>query len=72
MTNRDFFIRCWEDEYPVFLKTFRAVHADRGTTGRTPTRARRPIWCGCRSSKNVAGSSFWKPGKSTGRYRQSP
>jgi len=29
MTNREFFIRCWEDEYPVFLKTFRAVPADR-------------------------------------------
>jgi uncharacterized damage-inducible protein DinB len=29
MTNREFFIRCWEDEYPVFLKTFKAVPADR-------------------------------------------
>jgi len=29
MTNREFFIRCWEDEYPVFLKTLRAVPADR-------------------------------------------
>lgn len=29
MTNREFFIRCWEDEYPVFLKTMRAVPADR-------------------------------------------
>ena len=28
MTNREFFIRCWEDEYPVFLKTFKAVPAD--------------------------------------------
>jgi len=29
MTNREFFIRCWEDEYPVFVKTFKAVPADR-------------------------------------------
>ena len=29
MTNRDFFVRCWEDEYPVFLKTFKAVPANR-------------------------------------------
>lgn len=29
MTNREFFIRCWEDEYPVFLKTFHAVPADK-------------------------------------------
>ncbi len=29
MTNREFFIHCWQDEYPVFLKTFRAVPADR-------------------------------------------
>jgi uncharacterized damage-inducible protein DinB len=29
MTNREFFIRCWEDEYPVFLKTLKAVPADR-------------------------------------------
>ncbi|HYA24980.1 MAG TPA: DinB family protein [Terriglobales bacterium] len=29
MTNREFFIRCWQDEYPVFLKTMRAVPADR-------------------------------------------
>lgn len=29
MTNREFFIHCWEDEYPVFLKTFKAVPADR-------------------------------------------
>jgi uncharacterized damage-inducible protein DinB len=29
MSNREFFIRCWEDEYPVFLKTLRAVPADR-------------------------------------------
>lgn len=29
MTNREFFIRCWEDEYPVFLKVFRAVPADK-------------------------------------------
>ena len=29
MTNREFFIRCWEDEYPVFLKALRAVPADR-------------------------------------------
>jgi uncharacterized damage-inducible protein DinB len=29
MTNREFFVRCWEDEYPVFLKTLRAVPADR-------------------------------------------
>lgn len=27
MTNREFFIRCGEDEYPVFLKVFRAVPA---------------------------------------------
>jgi uncharacterized damage-inducible protein DinB len=29
MTNREFFIRCWEDEYPVFIKTFKAVPADK-------------------------------------------
>jgi len=29
MTNRQFFIRCWQDEHPVFLKTFRAVPADK-------------------------------------------
>jgi len=29
MTNREFFIHCWEDEYPVFLKTMRAVPAAR-------------------------------------------
>ena len=29
MTNRQFFIRCWEDEYPIFVKTFKAVPADK-------------------------------------------
>ncbi|HVP51800.1 MAG TPA: DinB family protein [Terriglobales bacterium] len=29
MTNREFFIRCWEDEYPVFVKTLKAVPADK-------------------------------------------
>lgn len=29
MTNREFFIRCWEDEYPVFLKVLKAVPADK-------------------------------------------
>lgn len=29
MTNREFFIRCWEDEYPVFVKTMKAVPADK-------------------------------------------
>jgi len=28
MTNREFFIRCWEDEYPAFVKTFKAVPPD--------------------------------------------
>jgi len=28
MNNREFLIRCWEDEYPVFLKTLKAVPAD--------------------------------------------
>ncbi len=29
MTNREFFIRCWEDEYPTFMKVFKAVPADK-------------------------------------------
>jgi len=29
MTNREFLIRCWEDEYPVFVKTLNAVPADK-------------------------------------------
>ncbi len=29
MTNREFFIHCWQDEYPVFLRMFRAVPPDR-------------------------------------------
>ncbi|HVO80527.1 MAG TPA: DinB family protein [Terriglobales bacterium] len=29
MTNREFFIHCWEDEYPVFLKVIEAAPADR-------------------------------------------
>ncbi len=29
MTNRRFFVRCWEDEYPVFVNTFKAVPADK-------------------------------------------
>ncbi len=29
MTNREFFIECWEQEYPTFLQVFRAVPAAR-------------------------------------------
>jgi uncharacterized damage-inducible protein DinB len=29
MTNREFFIRCWEDEYPCFVKVMKAVPADK-------------------------------------------
>ena len=29
MTNREFFIRCWDDEYPTFLNVLRAVPPDR-------------------------------------------
>ncbi len=29
MTNREFFIHCWEDEYPVFMNVLKAVPADR-------------------------------------------
>jgi uncharacterized damage-inducible protein DinB len=29
MTNREFFIYCWEDEYPCFLKVLKAVPADK-------------------------------------------
>lgn len=29
MTNREFFIRCWQDEYPVFINVLKAVPADR-------------------------------------------
>ncbi len=29
MSNRLFYIRCWEDEYPVFVKTLKAVPADK-------------------------------------------
>jgi len=29
MTNREFFIHCWEDEYPVFLKVMESVPAER-------------------------------------------
>ncbi len=29
MTNREFFIRCWEDEYPIFVNTLKAVPADK-------------------------------------------
>ena len=29
MTNREFFIECWEQEYPTFVKVFRAVPADK-------------------------------------------
>lgn len=25
MTNREFFLLCWKDEYPVFLKSFQAI-----------------------------------------------
>lgn len=29
MTNREFFIECWEQEYPTFVKVFKAVPADK-------------------------------------------
>jgi uncharacterized damage-inducible protein DinB len=29
MTNREFFIKCWRQEYPTFVKVFRAVPADK-------------------------------------------
>ncbi len=29
MTNRQFFLRCWEQEYPTFIKVLKAVPADR-------------------------------------------
>ena len=29
MTNREFFIRRWRQEYPTFVKVLRAVPADR-------------------------------------------
>jgi uncharacterized damage-inducible protein DinB len=29
MTNREFFIQCWRDEYPVFVKVLNAVPGDR-------------------------------------------
>ena len=29
MTNREFFIRCWRQEYPTFVKVLRAVPADK-------------------------------------------
>ena len=29
MTNRQFFLKCWQEEYPTFLKVLRALPADR-------------------------------------------
>jgi len=29
MTNREFFIRCWRQDYPTFVKVLRAVPADK-------------------------------------------
>ena len=29
MSNREFFVRCWEDEYPVFVKVLKAVPPDK-------------------------------------------
>ena len=29
MTNREFFIRCWEQEYPAFVRVFKALPADK-------------------------------------------
>lgn len=29
MTNRDFFIECWEQEHPTFVKVFKAVPVDK-------------------------------------------
>jgi uncharacterized damage-inducible protein DinB len=29
MTNRDFFLQCWEQEYPTFVKVLTAVPADK-------------------------------------------
>lgn len=29
MTNREFFIHCWQDEYPVFVNVLRAVPTDK-------------------------------------------
>jgi hypothetical protein len=29
MTNREFFIRCWRQEYPAFVKVLRAVPVDK-------------------------------------------
>ncbi len=29
MTNREFFIQCWEQEYPTFVKVLKAVPADK-------------------------------------------
>ena len=29
MTNREFFIRRWEEEYPTFLNVFRALPKDK-------------------------------------------
>lgn len=29
MTDREFFVHCWEDEHPVFVKVLKAVPADR-------------------------------------------
>jgi len=29
MTNREFFVECWEQEHPTFVKVFKAVPADK-------------------------------------------
>lgn len=29
MTNREFFLQLWEQEYPTFLKVFRALPEDK-------------------------------------------
>jgi hypothetical protein len=46
VTNREFFIKRWEEEHSTFLKVFQAL-AKNKPDYRPHARARRPNWCGC-------------------------
>ena len=67
MTNREFFVRCWKQEFPTFLKVFRAVPADQldYRPGPRSRSARELIWLqvqekGCWFDLLATGKIDWK------------
>ena len=73
MTNREFFIRCWRQEYPTFVKVLRAVPADKMDYRPDPiTRsAAELIWLQveekqCWPALLETGRIDWKPTAPTG------